>query len=133
MSHDRFLKVCLLSSLRSKLKLFCPIIGIDKKDTSDQTVLLPKWCTHRGIILAKGQLCHSFTFWTMSIMIFSLVSNSSNHPLLTCNIWFIQPSFTRSKWNMDLKIMVKSSMEIQLWNSSMKSVQKLFLAIWFTS
>ena len=23
---------------------------------SDQTVLLPKWCTPRGIILAKGQL-----------------------------------------------------------------------------
>ena len=33
---------------------------------SDQTVLLPKWFSHGGIILAKGQLDHSYTFWTMA-------------------------------------------------------------------
>ena len=48
---------------------------------SDQAVLLLKWCTHRGINLVKGQLGHSYTFWTMPVMIFSLLSNSSHHPL----------------------------------------------------
>ena len=39
-----------------------------------------KWCTPREIILAKGHLGHSYTFWIMAIMIFSPVSNSSHHP-----------------------------------------------------
>ena len=33
-------------------------------------------------ILAKEQFGHSYTFWTMVIIIFSPVSNSSNHPLI---------------------------------------------------
>ena len=33
---------------------------------SDQAVLLPKWFSHGGIILAKGHLDHSYTFWTMA-------------------------------------------------------------------
>ena len=33
---------------------------------SDQAVLLPKWSPHGGIILAKGWLDHSNTFWTMA-------------------------------------------------------------------
>jgi hypothetical protein len=45
------------------------------------TVLLAKWCTPRGIIWAKGQLAHSYTFWIMLIMIFSLVANFGDHPL----------------------------------------------------
>ena len=31
--------------------------------------------------MAKEQFGHSYTFWTMAIMIFRPVSNSSNHPL----------------------------------------------------
>ena len=42
---------------------------------SDQAVLLPNWFTHGGITLAKGQLGHSYNFWTMSILIFSPVAN----------------------------------------------------------
>ena len=42
---------------------------------SDQTVLLAKWFTPKGIILAKGQLGHSYT------MIFSPVANFGDHPL----------------------------------------------------
>ena len=38
-------------------------------------------CSHEGIILQKGQLVHSYTFWIMPIMIFSLLSNSSHQPL----------------------------------------------------
>ena len=39
------------------------IIGIDQKIyMSDQTVLLPKWSTPRGNILAKGQLGYFHTF-----------------------------------------------------------------------
>ena len=48
---------------------------------SDQTVLLPKLFSHGGIILAKGQLDHSCTFWTMSILIFSPVFFCLGHPL----------------------------------------------------
>ena len=33
---------------------------------SDQAVLLPKWSPNRRIILAKRQLDHSYTFWTMA-------------------------------------------------------------------
>ena len=54
---------------------------------SDQSVLLPKWFTHVRITLAKGQLGHSFTFLTMFIMIFCLVSNSSNHPLVISKVF----------------------------------------------
>ena len=39
------------------------ILGIDQKIyMSDQTVLLPKWSTPRGNILAKGQLGYFHTF-----------------------------------------------------------------------
>ena len=37
---------------------------------SDQTVLLPKWFSHRAIILAKGEFGHLYTFGTMPIMVF---------------------------------------------------------------
>ena len=33
---------------------------------SDQAVLLLKWFSYEGIILAKGQLVNSYTFWTMA-------------------------------------------------------------------
>ena len=39
-----------------------------------------------GIILAKGQLDHSYTFWTMPIMIFSQVYFFSWHTLLSRSI-----------------------------------------------
>ena len=47
----------------------------------DHTVLLSKWCTPRGIILAKGQFGHSYTFGTMLIMILSPVSNFGDQSL----------------------------------------------------
>ena len=34
---------------------------------------MSKWFSHGGIILEKGQLYHSYTFWTMPIMILSQV------------------------------------------------------------
>ena len=55
---------------------------------SDQAVLLPKWFSHGpggshgGIILAKEQLDHSYTYWIMPIMIFSRVYFFLVHPLL---------------------------------------------------
>ena len=48
---------------------------------SDQAVLFPKWFFQGGTILAKGQLYHSYTFWTMPIMIFSPVYFFSGHTL----------------------------------------------------
>ena len=44
-------------------------------------MILPNWFPHGEIILAKGQLNHSYTFWFMSILIFSPVPNLSVHPL----------------------------------------------------
>ena len=37
------------------------------KNMSDHSVLLPKWFTHGGITLAKGQNGYSYTFWSMPI------------------------------------------------------------------
>ena len=48
------------------------------------SLLLPKWYTHGGITLAKGQLGHSYTFWTIPVMIFSPVSNFGDQSLV---IW----------------------------------------------
>ena len=54
----------------------------------DPAVLSPKWFSHGRIILAKYQPCHSYTFWTMTIMIFSSVYFFSGHTLGTCLIMF---------------------------------------------
>ena len=60
---------------------------------SDQAVLLPKWLTHGGITLAKGQLGHFYTFWTMPILIFSPVPNFGQQSIvLTWNILFLMPT-----------------------------------------
>ena len=53
---------------------------------SDQAGILPKWFSNRGIILAKGQLDHSYTFWTMSILIFSPVQIIMEHPIVQIDI-----------------------------------------------
>ena len=49
---------------------------------SAQAVLLLKWSSHGRIILAKYQRCHSYTFWTMPIMIISPVSNFGDQSLV---------------------------------------------------
>ena len=41
---------------------------------------MPKWSPDYWIILAKYQLCHSYTFWTMHILIFSPVQIIMRHP-----------------------------------------------------
>ena len=48
---------------------------------SDQAVLLPKWSPEWRITLAKNHLGHSYTFWTMPILIFSQVQIIIRHPL----------------------------------------------------
>ena len=48
---------------------------------SDETDLLPKWLSNQGIILAKDQFHHSYTFWAMPILIFSPVQIIMGHPL----------------------------------------------------
>ena len=49
---------------------------------SDQAVLLTKWSPNWRIILAKGQLDHTLTFWTMPILIFDPVYLLLRHPLV---------------------------------------------------
>ena len=48
---------------------------------SDRAGVLPKWFSNWGIILAKEQLDHIYTFWAMPIMIFSPVQIIMGHPL----------------------------------------------------
>ena len=58
------------------------IIGIVQKrykwPSCPFTKLIPLWVHHFG----KGQLDHSYTFWIIPIIIFSLLSNSLHHPLV---------------------------------------------------
>ena len=48
---------------------------------SYETVLLPKWLSHQGRILAKEQFHNSYTIWAMPILIFSPVQIIMTHPL----------------------------------------------------
>ena len=48
---------------------------------SDEAVLLPKCSPNGTIILAKYQFGHSYSFWTMPILIFSPVYLVLRHPL----------------------------------------------------
>ena len=50
---------------------------------SDQTGILPKWFSNWGIVLAKAQLEHLYTFWTIPILIFSPVQIIMGHPLIS--------------------------------------------------
>ena len=43
---------------------------------SDQAVLLPKWFSNRGIILAKGQLDHRYNFRTMTNYELQILGNT---------------------------------------------------------
>ena len=65
-----------------KVKSLTSLIYMHIKNyVSDQTVILPKWSPNWRIILAKYQLGHSYTFWTMPILIFSPVQIIMRHPL----------------------------------------------------
>ena len=56
--------------------------------------ILPKWFANWGIIWAKGQLDHSYTFWTMPILIFSPVQIIMRHPLPRfCELCSIKPCY----------------------------------------
>ena len=61
------------------------ICDLDKNQNRHRSksiwVVLPKWFSYKEIILAKGQLDHSYTFWAMPIMIFSPVANLMHYPL----------------------------------------------------
>ena len=48
-----------------------------------ETVLLPKWLSHQGRILAKEQFHSSYTFWAMPILIFGPVYLFMRHPRCT--------------------------------------------------
>ena len=47
----------------------------------DHGVFLSKWPHQRRIILAKEQLCHSYIFWTMPILIFCQFAYFGNQSL----------------------------------------------------
>ncbi len=48
---------------------------------SDKAVVLTKWLSYEGIILAKVQLDHLYAFWAMAILIIRQVANLSVQPL----------------------------------------------------
>ena len=62
---------------------------------SDQAVFLSKWSPNEIIILAKEQPGHSYTFWTMPILIFSPFANFGKHSLVLKNrSFFIRKNFS---------------------------------------
>ena len=50
-------------------------------NSKSQAGILPKWFSNQGIILAKWQLDHSYTFWSRSTLIFGTVQIIMGHPL----------------------------------------------------
>ena len=62
-----------------------------KNYMSEQADILPNWLSHEGIILGKGQLNHSYTFWTMLIWIFRIVWIIRDHPLHTHIAFAVSP------------------------------------------
>ena len=80
----------------------CPIIiwtGLNIKTGIVQKVYeWPNWSFAKmilqsGIILAKEQLDHSYTFWTMPILIFSPVQIIMGHPLVVDCLFLFLSSF----------------------------------------
>ena len=74
---------------------------------SDQAFILPKWCSYEGSILTKEQLDHSYTFWTMIIMLSSPVANFGNHPLVTV----LESNKTQSHLKNELYLLLQTSLE----------------------
>ena len=56
---------------------------------SDEAVLLPKWLSNQGIIFAKEQLHHSYTFWIMFILIFCPIQIIMGHPISYLYNWIL--------------------------------------------
>ena len=67
---------------------------------SYETVLLPKWLSYQGRILAKEQFHNSYTFWAMSILIFSPVQIIMRHSILGTRIGkqVLTPFFSFRVW-----------------------------------
>ena len=94
---------------------------------SDQAGILPKWFSSQGIILAKGQLNHSYTFWTMPILMFSPVQIIMRHPL--CQRYADFPLYSNkipsqmSTWGKSRHILVNVVCEWPLvWNNEASGV-----------
>ena len=73
---------------------------------SDQAVILPKWLTHGGIILAKGQLDHLYSFWTIPNLIY--------YP--TLKFWYSLSTFNVTIFNFGyLRTKCASHMNNMIW------------------
>ena len=82
---------------------------------SDQAVLLSKWSPYERIILAKEQLCHLYTFGTMTILIFSPFANFGNQSLWVGSASVLQ-------WGIEFySLQTKSN--LQLWVANFKFLQ----------
>ena len=58
------------------------------------------------IILAKRQHGHSYTFWTMLILICSLFANFGKHPLLRKSILFFHSLIWDFSWKLSCRIRI---------------------------
>ena len=79
---------------------------------SDQAGNSPKGFSNWGIILAKGQFDHSYTFWTMPILIFSLGANFGHHPLVYILLEYITVDICRfvlERWLITIRTRAKWS------------------------
>ena len=68
---------------------------------SDQTVLLPKWFSHEGIILAKAQFDHLYTFFN-----YSLLSYLAQSQILVISLYLPISKILICKCNKILKIFI---------------------------
>ena len=64
---------------------------------SYEPVLLPKFSPDGTIILAKEQVHNSYTFWAMSILIFSPFANFGNQSLDQFEVIEARPIFEQNK------------------------------------
>ena len=104
---------------------------------SYETVLLPKWLSHQGIILAKEQFHNSYTFWAMPILIFGPVYLFMRHPLYFFTLVFSCMSTTAyllRRWSCTNSTMKEKNKHLleNIWlYVSCKDVQLLFSVFYF--
>ena len=89
---------------------------------SHEADILPNWFSYKGIILAKGELNHLYTIWTMLMRIFSQFANFGNqslsmYVLLIAKIKEVEGGKKKSRQAQNLANSKKSTILLQsLWN-----------------
>ena len=73
---------------------------------SDQAGILPKWFSNRGIILAKGQLDHSYTFWTMANYTYDTSTKFADSHVTLIHSWYKWMQISQSFYSIVYNILI---------------------------